>query len=137
VYGEGTSELQADTQTIQQLADQGLRVVDGVHQFVSVTVVDSAPTDSAATSEPFVTTDPPGSSQAVPGPMAGSWSLAASAPTGPETARLAVVDTRPAHPVGDAGGQQVGVTQARAEQRRVLVLVRTEQGYRIIGVEPG
>ena len=49
VYGEGTPELQADTQTIQQLADQGVRVVDGVHQLVSVTVVNSAPTDSAPT----------------------------------------------------------------------------------------
>ena len=63
--------------------------------------------------------------------------MTASAPTGSETVRLAVVDTLPAHPIVDVGGQQVGVTQARAEQRRVLVLVRTEQGYRIIGVEPG
>ena len=142
VYGEGTPELQADTQTIQQLADQGVRVVDGVHQLVSVTVVNSAPTDSAPTPQTSVTTDLPGSSQAVPGPtrsgsMSGSMSMTASAPTGSETVRLAVVDTLPAHPIVDVGGQQVGVTQARAEQRRVLVLVRTEQGYRIIGVEPG
>lgn len=143
VYGAGTPELQADMHTIQQLADQGLRVVDGVHQLVSVTVVNSGPSDSAPTDSPpsdslttlqtLVTTDVPGPTPAVALPTSGASTAAA----GSDAVRLAVVDTLPAHPIVDVGGQQVGVTQARAEERRVLVLAQTEQGYRIIGVEPG
>ena len=48
-----------------------------------------------------------------------------------------MVDTLPAHPIVDAAGRQVGLTQARAEQRRILVLSMTDRGYRISSVEPG
>jgi hypothetical protein len=127
VYGQGTPELQADTTTIQQLADQGLRVVDGVHQIVSVSFVGSAPS-----TQTFVT-DEPGSTPSVTVSMPGPENAAAVS----DPVRLAVVDTLPAYPIVDGAGQQVGMTQARAEQRRVLVLANTEQGFRIVGVEPG
>jgi serine/threonine protein kinase len=135
VYGEGTPEIQADEQTIQRLADQGLRVVDGVHQIVSVTVLGSAPGGSPASTPSFVTT-------ADPAPPAGSATISSpgrstAGPTVTDTVRLAVVDTLPAHPIVDTGGQQVGVTESRAEQRRVLVVSRTEAGFRIVGVERG
>jgi hypothetical protein len=104
VYGGATPASQADADTIRQLADQRLRVVDCVHQIVSVTV------------------EEPPQGNGTP-------------PDG--TVRVAVVDTLPAHPIVDADGAQVGVSAARAEQRRILVLSRTAQGYRIIGVEPG
>jgi hypothetical protein len=55
----------------------------------------------------------------------------------PQTVRLAIVDVLPTHPVVDVAGQQVGSTPGRAEQRRVLVLNATDDGYRISGVEPG
>jgi len=95
--------VRADAQIIARLADQGLRVVDGRHQIVSV-----APLDPATPG----TDDPP-------------------------TVRLAIVDVLPTHPVVDAAGRQVGTTPGRAEQRRVLVLSATDDGYRISGVEPG
>jgi hypothetical protein len=108
VYGDATEAAQADAETIRQLAYQGLRVVDGVHQIVSVTV--------------DVTADDPAPGEVTP-------------PSG--TVRLAVLDTLPAHAIIDASGAQVGVTAARAEQRRILVVSATAQGYRIVGVEAG
>src|SRR4029077_20459156 len=56
---------------------------------------------------------------------------APDAASGNGDVRLAVVDTLPSHPVIDAGGRQVGLTAARAEQRRVLVVRLTGSGYRI------
>lgn len=114
----------ADAAVVQRLADNGLRVVDGVHQIVSVTVdsdpVDGDPVDGdpvdAATDDAATTS----------GVDPGDGSI-----------RLAVVDTLPAHPIVDAAGRQVGLTPARAEERRVLVLRMTDHGYRISGVEPG
>ncbi len=106
----GSAAHTADAAAIAQLADNGLRVVDGVHQIVSVTV-DSVTVDTAITS------------------TAGAPSDGA--------VRLAVVDTLPAHPIVDASGRQVGMTPTRAEQRRILVLRMTDSGYRISGVEPG
>ena len=103
VYVEASPAAEADAQIIARLADQGLRVVDGRHQIVSV-----APLDPATPG----TDDPP-------------------------TVRLAIVDVLPTHPVVDAAGRQVGTTPGRAEQRRVLVLSATDDGYRISGVEPG
>jgi serine/threonine-protein kinase len=51
--------------------------------------------------------------------------------------RLAVVDVLPARPITDGTGQQVGMTPARAEQRRILTVRRTAAGYRISDIEPG
>jgi hypothetical protein len=101
VYVQASPAAEADSQLIARLADQGLRVVDGRHEIVSVSPVD-----------PAAGPDPP-------------------------TVRLAIVDVLPTHPVVDVAGQQVGSTPGRAEQRRVLVLNATDDGYRISGVEPG
>ena len=109
VYLDGnTAAGAADAAAVAQLADNGLRVVDAVHQIVSVAVDGSVTTDGA------MTTDGAG-----------------------DTVRLAVVDTLPAHPIVDAAGRQVGLTPARAEQRRILVLSPTGSGYRISSVEAG
>lgn len=45
--------------------------------------------------------------------------------------QLSVVDSLPAHPVVDVAGNQVGLTPARPEQRRIMVVQRTGDGYRI------
>ena len=37
----------------------------------------------------------------------------------------------------DRAGTEVGRTQGRAEQRRILTLTSTDNGYRIAGVDPG
>jgi hypothetical protein len=106
----------ADAATIDQLAQRGWRVVDGVHEIISVTRDESAtggPEPSAAAAQ--VTGD-----DARAGPV-----------------RLAVVDVLPARSIVDTAGVQVGVTQARAEQRRVLVVGSTAAGYRILAVEAG
>jgi hypothetical protein len=109
VYLDSTSAAgAADAAVVAQLADNGLRVVDGVHQIVSVTVDGADPTAGA--------------------PSVG---------TAGDSVRLAVVDTLPAHPIVDVAGQQVGLTAARAEQRRILVLHLTPAGYRISSVEAG
>ncbi len=109
VYLDSTSAAgAADASVVAQLAANGLRVVDGVHQIVSVTVDGADPT-------------------------AGATSVGTAA----DSVRLAVVDTLPAHPIVDAAGRQVGLTAARAEQRRILVLHLTPGGYRISGVEAG
>lgn len=109
VYLDSTSGAgAADVAVITQLADQGLRVVDGVHQIVSVSLADSAPSGPPP-AEPSIN----------------------------DQVRLAVVDTLPPHPVVDAAGRQVGLTEARAEQRRILVLSATDAGYRISSIEAG
>ena len=82
-----------------------------VHQIVSVTVDGSLTADGAMTTERRALTG--------------------------DSVRLAVVDTLPAHPIVDAAGRQVGLTPARAEQRRILVLSPTGAGYRISSVEAG
>ena len=111
VYLDGTSDVAAaDAAVVAQLAVNGLRVVDGVHQIVSVTV-DGATVDTSTPSPSSTSND--------------------------ESVRLSVVDTLPAHPIVDAAGRQVGLTPARAEQRRILVLGMTDRGYRISSVEPG
>jgi hypothetical protein len=48
-----------------------------------------------------------------------------------------VVDILPARSIVDTAGVEVGVTQARAEQRRILVVGLTAAGYRILAVEAG
>ena len=100
VYLDGASAAAtADAAVVTQLADNGLRVVDGVHQVVSVTVDGTAADGTGST---------PGTGN-------------------DESVRLAVVDTLPAHLIVDAAGRQVGLTSARAEQRRILVLSMTDR----------
>ena len=43
VYAQASPAAEADAQTIARLADQGLRVVDGRHEIISVSPVDPAP----------------------------------------------------------------------------------------------
>jgi hypothetical protein len=59
------------------------------------------------------------------------------AAAGADQVRLAVVDLLPARPIVDVSGAQVGMTPARAEERRILLVRRTAAGYRIGGIEPG
>jgi len=118
VYVEASAAGVTDAATIGQLAEQGWRVVGGVHQIVSVTV--DSPNDSPNDS-----------------PVGGPGESAAAGPASPGPVRLAVVDTLASHPIVDADGRQVGLTPARAEQRRIFVMVLTGNGYRISAVEPG
>lgn len=99
----------ADASTIEQLAQHGWRVIDGVHEIHSVSVETADP--GAGIGSP----DPPSD----------------------EPVRLAVVDVLPPRVIVDGSDQQVGLTPARAEQRRILVVGRTDAGYRILAVEPG
>lgn len=105
VYADANSSARgADAATIAHLASKGWRVVDGVHDIVSVAL------DSPE-------------------------QIGSSGNDG--TVRLAVVDTLPPRAIVDLAGEQVGVTTARAEQRSILVLSPTADGYRILAVEPG
>ncbi|MET0864486.1 MAG: protein kinase [Nakamurella sp.] len=51
--------------------------------------------------------------------------------------RLAVVDLLPARAILDQTGQQVGMTAARTEQRRIFLIRPTGAGYRISDIQPG
>jgi len=53
------------------------------------------------------------------------------------TVQVAVVDSMPARPIVDAAGEPVGQTAARSEERRILVLASTAQGYRIESILAG
>ncbi len=57
--------------------------------------------------------------------------------SGSATVRVAVVDSMPAYPIVDAEGDPVGQTAARSEERRILVLASTAQGYRIESILAG
>lgn len=109
VYLPGSAAGAADAATVAGLAAQGLRVVDGRHDVVSVEVLDDEP---------------------LPDPPAGEGAATADI-------RLAVVDTLTARPVLDGTGRQVGATTARGQERRILVLAATGAGYRISAVQPG
>jgi hypothetical protein len=110
VYLPQSAPALADTRTIEDLAERGWAIRDGVHRITSVTLAPagSAPADAAA------------------------GSLATDQPV-----RLLVVGSLPARPIVDGAGNEVGQTAARGEQRRILSLVPTLQGYRISAVEPG
>ncbi|MEP6560562.1 MAG: protein kinase [Nakamurella sp.] len=60
-----------------------------------------------------------------------------AAGSGDDAIRLAVVDALPARQIVDGAGQQVGVTAARSEQRRILLVRQTAAGYRISDIQPG
>lgn len=110
VYLEPASAAGAtDLNTINKLADNGWRVVDGVHEIVSVT--EAEPLD--------------------PGPTTHDEDVDG------DDVRLVVVDTLPSRVIVDADGAQVGRTPARDEERRVLVIRPTGDGYRIAAVESG
>jgi len=116
VYDDRTSPpATADAATIDQLAQRGWRVLDGVHEIISVTSDGSAGVGAEPSTAARVTDD-----DARAGPV-----------------RLAVVDILPARSIVDTAGVEVGVTQARAEQRRILVVGLTAAGYRILAVEAG
>ena len=51
--------------------------------------------------------------------------------------QVAVVDAMPAHPIVDTAGAPVGQTAARSQERRILVLASTAQGYRIESILAG
>ncbi len=58
-----------------------------------------------------------------------------AAPVGePNSVRLAVQDRLPSRPIMDESGGQVGVTPAREQQERIVLLTRTPVGYRIAGI---
>ena len=63
--------------------------------------------------------------------------LDADPTAGDDQVRLAVVDELPARAIVDKAGQQVGMTPARAQQRRILNVRHTAAGYRISGIQPG
>jgi hypothetical protein len=116
VYDDRTSPpATADAATIDQLAQRGWRVLDGVHEIISVTSDGSAGVGAEPSAAARVTDD-----DARAGPV-----------------RLAVVDILPARSIVDTAGVEVGVTQARADQRRILVVGLTAAGYRILAVEAG
>ncbi len=118
VYDDPNSPAAAaDAATIDQLAQGGWRVRDGVHEIVSVTIDDSA---GEVAAEPSAAAAPVTDGEARAGPV-----------------RLAVVDVLPARSIVDSAGVQVGVTQARAEQQRILVVGPTAGGYRIMAMEAG
>jgi hypothetical protein len=52
----------------------------------------------------------------------------------PDSVRLAVQDRLPPRPILDRSGTQVGMTPAREQQERVVLLTRTPVGYRIAGI---
>ncbi|MGS0686718.1 serine/threonine protein kinase [Nakamurella sp. GG22] len=57
------------------------------------------------------------------------------APPGePGSVRLAVQDRLPSRPIVDGSGSQVGMTPAREQQERIVLLDRTPAGYRIAGI---
>jgi len=115
VYLDGSAARQSDAVAVGRLAAQGWRVQGGVHEISSVTVDGES--------------DPAG------GTVTGGGAADHGAEGG--LVRLAVVDSLPSHPIVDADGRQVGVTPARAEQRRILVVTRAAAGYRISDVAPG
>jgi hypothetical protein len=118
VYDDPNSTAAAsDAATIDRLAQGGWRVRDGIHEIVSVTIDDPA---GEVAAEPSATAAPVTDSEARAGPV-----------------RLAVVDVLPARSIVDSAGVQVGVTQARAEQERILVVGSTAAGYRILATEAG
>jgi len=116
VYDDRTSPpATTDAATIDQLAQRGWRVLDGVHEIISVTSDGSAGVGAEPSTAARVTDD-----DARAGPV-----------------RLAVVDILPARSIVDTAGVEVGVTQARADQRQMLVVGLTAAGYRILAVEAG
>ena len=123
VYTASSAQGAADTAVVTDLAAKGLRVQDGTHHIVSATV--EAVTAGSVASSPPATG--PGTSPATDSP----------AGAGVSTVRVAVVDAMPAHLIVDTAGNPVGQTAARSEERRILVLESTTQGYRINSILAG
>ena len=60
--------------------------------------------------------------------------VGAAAPGEPGSVRLSVRDRLPSRPIIDSSGGQVGMTPAREQQDRILLLDRTPAGYRIAAI---
>ena len=54
--------------------------------------------------------------------------------SGDGSVRLSVLDRLPSRPIMDGSGTQVGMTPAREQQERLVLLARTPAGYRIAGI---
>jgi hypothetical protein len=104
---------------VTDLAAKGLRVQDGTHHIVSATI-EAVAAGSVASS-----------------PQASGPATDSPAGAGISTVRVAVVDAMPAHLIVDTAGNPVGQTAARSEERRILVLESTTQGYRINSILAG
>ncbi len=129
VYTPESAAMAADRLVVDQLVTRGWHVVDARHQIASVHQLASTTEQSAPA--PVDVGAQPAPAEAVPADPGG-----AGVPIGGEV-RLVVLDALPGYSVADAAGQAVGQTQARAQQQRVLVLRRTDVGYRISAIESG
>ena len=123
VYTASSAQGAADTAVVTDLSAKGLRVQDGTHHIVSATI-EAVAAGSVASSPPATG---PGTSPATDSP----------AGAGVSKVRVAVVDAMPAHLIVDTAGNPVGQTAARSEERRILVLESTTQGYRINSILAG
>ena len=119
VYTASSAQGAADTAVVTDLAAKGLRVQDGTHRIVSATI--------EAVAAGSIASSPPATGPATDSP----------AGAGISTVRVAVVDAMPAHLIVDTAGNPVGQTAARSEERRILVLESTTQGYRINSILAG
>src|SRR5664279_711087 len=119
VYTASSAQGAADTAVVTDLAAKGLRVQDGTHRIVSATI--------EAVAAGSIASSPPATGPATDSP----------AGAGTSTVRVAVVDAMPAHLIVDTAGNPVGQTAARSEERRILVLESTTQGYRINSILAG
>jgi len=134
VYTSSAAPRAADTAVIADLAAKGLRVRDGTHQIAGVTLIRTAGSGTggsaiagSGTARPATASGPSGT-----GAVAGG-------PDGPGSAmvQVEVVDALPSYPIVDQAGSTVGRTAARPQERRVLVLASTGQGYRIDAIRSG
>ena len=120
VYTASSAQRSADAAVVNDLAAKGLRVLDGTHQIASATL---APVPGLAATGP----DPDAPSTALDG---------ADRPEN-TMVRVAVVDAMPSYPIVDQAGSPVGQTAERSQERRILVLASTAQGYRIEAILAG
>jgi len=142
VYTASSAQRSADAAVVTDLAAKGLRVRDGTHQIASATLLpvpvaaaDVAGSDVARSD--VAGSDVAGSDVAGPGSDAPSTALDGSDRPENATVRVAVVDALPSYPIVDQAGSPVGQTAARSEERRIMVLASTAQGYRIEAVLAG
>ena len=132
VYTASSAQRSADAAVVTDLAAKGLRVRDGTHQIASATLL---PVPVAAAD--VAGSDVARSDVAGPGSDAPSTALDGSDRPENATVRVAVVDALPSYPIVDQAGSPVGQTAARSEERRIMVLASTAQGYRIEAVLAG
>ncbi len=134
VYTTSAAQRAADAAVVADLAARGLRVRDGTHQIASATLIPAA-VPVAGTGNAGTGTAGTGTAGADP-PGAGAGPGVPDQPGG-ALLQVAVVDALPSYPIVDQAGSTVGRTVARPEERRILVLAPTGQGYRIDAILPG